>query len=102
MDFATYLQRIGENVRRARWRKGLTQQQLAGESFSTRYIADIERGSRNLTMRSAFDLAGLLGVRVVDLLDVGERGRPVDLAKVSETLKPRAGRKPRPKSRVKR
>jgi transcriptional regulator with XRE-family HTH domain len=92
MDFAVFLERLGENVRRARWRKGLTQQQLAGESFATRYVADIERGSRNVTMRTVFELAALLDVRVVDLLNVGERGQAVDLAKVPKSAAPRPGR----------
>lgn len=99
MDFAEYLKRIGGNVRRARWRKGLTQQQLAGDSFSTRYIADVERGSRNVSARTLFDLAGILGVRVVDLVNVGERGRPVDLSKVPASAAPKAGRKPKPRGR---
>jgi transcriptional regulator with XRE-family HTH domain len=94
VDFADYLKRLGQNVRRARWRKGLTQQQLAGESFSTRYIADVERGTRNVSMKTVFDLAGLLDVRVIDLIDVGERGRPVDLSKVPKSAAPRPGRKP--------
>ncbi len=84
MDFATYLKRLGKNVRRARWRRGLTQQQLAGESFSTRYVADVERGARNVSMRTVFELAALLGVRVIDLVNVGESGRPIDLSKVPE------------------
>lgn len=92
MDFAVFLKRLGENVRRARWRKGLTQQQAAGESFSTRYLADIERGSRNVTMRTVFDLAALLDVRVADLINVGERGQPIDLSKVPRSAAPRPGR----------
>ncbi len=94
MDFRDYLKRLGHNVRRARWRRGLTQQQLAGDSFSTRYIADVERGSRNVSSKTLFDLAGLLGVRVVDLLNVGERGNAVDLSKVPRSAAPRPGRKP--------
>lgn len=99
MDFADYLKRLGLNVRKARWRRGLTQQQLAGESFSTRYIADIERGSRNVSMRTVFELAALLEVRVLDLLNVGERGRPVDLSSVSSSAAPKPGRKPRDRRR---
>jgi transcriptional regulator with XRE-family HTH domain len=95
VDFSDYLVRVGENVRRARWRRGLTQQQLAGDSFSTRYVADVERGARNVSVKTLFDLAGLLGVRVVDLLSVGERGKPVDLSKVPKSAAPRPGRKPR-------
>ena len=43
MDFATFLRRTGRNLRKARWRRGLTQQDVAAEGFTYRYLQEIER-----------------------------------------------------------
>ena len=101
MDFSTFLRRTGRNLRRARWRKGLTQQDVAAEGFTYRYVQELERGVRNPSAKMLFDLAQVLDVRVVDLLEVGERRAPVKLADVPETMAPRRGRKPTVKKRAK-
>ena len=94
MDLDTLLRRLGRNVRRARWRKGWTQQELAGDSFSLRYVAEVERGKRNISVQLLNDLADVLDVRIADLLDVGERRAPVDLSLVKDSQAPKRGRKP--------
>ncbi|MFI5301895.1 MAG: helix-turn-helix transcriptional regulator [Polyangiales bacterium] len=99
MDFATYLRRLGRNLRRARWRAGKTQQDVAAAGVTLRYLADLERGDRNPSVQMLFDLAQILDVRVADLVEVGERRAPVDLAKVPESSAPKPGRKPTPKRR---
>lgn len=99
MDFATFLRRAGRNLRRARWRRGLTQQEVASEGFTYRYLQEIERGQRNPSLKMLFELAQVLDVRVGDLVEVGERRAPVKLAEVPETLAPKRGRKPSPKRR---
>ncbi|MFI5300180.1 MAG: helix-turn-helix domain-containing protein [Polyangiales bacterium] len=99
MDFKVSLKRLGKNIRRARWRVGLTQQQLAAKGLNYRYLGDLERGVRNPSLRMLHDIAEMLDVRVLDLLDVGERKAPVDLSKVSEDLAPKSGR-PRTKKRA--
>ena len=101
MDFATFLRRAGKNLRRARWRKGLTQQDVASEGFTYRYLQEIERGGRNPSLKMLFDLAQVLDVRLADLVEVGERRAPVRLADVPESLAPKRGRKPAPKKRTK-
>jgi len=102
VDFSTFLARTGRNLRRARWRKGLTQQDVASEGFTYRYLQEIERGVRNPSVKMLFDLAQVLDVRVADLVEVGERKAPVKLADVSEMLAPKRGRKPVAKKRAKR
>lgn len=99
VDFGTFLRRTGRNIRKARWRKGLTQQEVASEGFTYRYLQEIERGVRNPSLKMLFDLAGVLDVRVGDLVEVGERRAPVKLAEVSETMAPKRGRKPSTKRR---
>lgn len=94
MDLGTLLLRLGRNVRRARWRKGWTQQDLAAQGFTLRYLAEIERGKRNVSLQLLHQLADVLEVRIADLLDVGERRAPVDLSQVKDTQAPKRGRKP--------
>lgn len=60
---------VGENVLRLRRRKGLTQEQFAEASgFSQQYISDLERGLRNPTVVSLYELAHALGVGPIDLI----------------------------------
>ncbi len=79
--------------------KGWTQQEAASATgVNYRYLQELERGIRNPSLRMVFDLAQAFGVRVIDLLDVGERTRQVKLSEV-EASPPKRGRKPKPRSR---
>jgi two-component system response regulator len=61
--------KLGLVVREYRKRLGITQDELAWRSSMHRtYIADIERGSRNVTLRSILNLAQALQVTVGKLL----------------------------------
>lgn len=54
---------VGRNVRRLRLAAGMTQEQYAERSgFSQQYISDPERGRRNPTVVSLFELAQPLAV----------------------------------------
>lgn len=54
---------VGENVRRLRLAAGLTQEQLAERSgLSQQYLSDLERGLRNPTIVSLWEIAAPLGV----------------------------------------
>lgn len=60
---------VGRNVRAARVERGITQEQLAEDSdFSQQYISNLERGRRNPTIVSLFEIAQALGVTPVELL----------------------------------
>jgi len=60
---------IGDNLKRYRLRAGLTQEQLADLSgFSQFYITGLERGRRNPTLITVYELAAALGVSHVDLV----------------------------------
>ncbi len=60
---------VGENVRRVRLKKGLTQETFAEKSgFSQQYISDLERGLRNPTVVTLFELATALEVSHMDLV----------------------------------
>jgi transcriptional regulator with XRE-family HTH domain len=60
---------IGRNVRRIRGERGLTKEQFAERSgFSQQYISDLERGRRNPTVVSLFEIAEALGSTPVELL----------------------------------
>ena len=60
---------LGRNVRKCRVEAGLTQEQLSDRSgFSQQYISDMERGLRNPTMVSLYELALALGTTPVVLI----------------------------------
>ena len=60
---------VGDNVRRIRSDKGMTQEQLAELSgFSQQYLSDLERGRRNPTVVTLFELAQALGSTPVELI----------------------------------
>jgi transcriptional regulator with XRE-family HTH domain len=65
---------VGQNVRRIREKKRLTQEQFADLSgFSQQYISDLERGKRNPTVITVYELATALGVMHLDLLRPSKR-----------------------------
>ena len=67
---------VGRNVRRIRSKRGLTQEQFAEQSgFSQQYISGLERGMRNPTVVTVFELAQALGVSHLELLKVERRTR---------------------------
>ena len=61
---------VGQNFARLRQEKGLTQEDVAARSgFSQQYLSGLERGRRNPTILTLFELAQALGVTHVDLVD---------------------------------
>jgi transcriptional regulator with XRE-family HTH domain len=97
VDFATFLKRLGQNVRRARWRAGLTQQDVAAKGITYRYYQELERGQRNPSLRMLVELSDILNVRVADLLDVGETRAAVKLAEVTAAPPARGRKRKRPR-----
>jgi transcriptional regulator with XRE-family HTH domain len=60
---------VGQNLRRIRDSKKLTQEQLAEISgFSQQYLSGLERGRRNPTVVTLYELALALDVSYLDLL----------------------------------
>jgi transcriptional regulator with XRE-family HTH domain len=60
---------VGENFGRLRREKGLTQEQVeARTGFSQQYLSDLERGKRNPTVVTLFELSQALGVSPADFL----------------------------------
>lgn len=60
---------VGQNFARLRREKGLTQEQVEELSgFSQQYLSDLERGKRNPTIVTLYELAQALGVSDVDLV----------------------------------
>ncbi len=63
------VQLLGENVRKARKRSGLSQEELAFQAGMKRsYLSDLERGSRNPTVRALGRISEALGMRPDELL----------------------------------
>jgi len=60
---------VGRNFARLRQEKKLTQEQVEERSgFSQQYLSGLERGRRNPTVVTLYELAEALGVSHVDLI----------------------------------
>lgn len=60
---------VGRNVLRIRKNRGLTQEALAEISgFSQQYISGLEKGQRNPTVITLYELSRALDVDFIDLL----------------------------------
>lgn len=60
---------VGRNFARIRAEKGLTQERLAEISgLSQQYLSGLERGRRNPTIVTLFEIATALGVSHVELV----------------------------------
>jgi len=62
---------VGENFARIRREKGLTQEQVeASSGFSQQYLSGLERGHRNPTVITLYELSIVLGVGCDELIKV--------------------------------
>lgn len=60
---------LGEAVRRFRKARGLTQEDLSGlTELHRNHIGGIERGERNITIKTALSLSRALNVQLTELL----------------------------------
>ncbi|MFG1237741.1 helix-turn-helix transcriptional regulator [Xanthobacter autotrophicus DSM 597] len=60
---------VGRNFARLRQARGLTQEDVEARSgFSQQYISGLERGRRNPTVITLYELAQALGVSHVELV----------------------------------
>jgi transcriptional regulator with XRE-family HTH domain len=76
-DVERQLRSIAANVRRRRAELGLTQEEL-GEAagISYRYLQDIERGRKNITVETLVRLARALRARSIQLMRVARLQAP--------------------------
>ena len=73
MDMRTL---IGRNVRKYRLQQGLTQEELSARcGFGQNYLSDLERGRRNPTVVTLWEIAQTLGVTPVDLITPDQQAR---------------------------
>jgi XRE family aerobic/anaerobic benzoate catabolism transcriptional regulator len=83
---ATYLRLLGERIREARARRGMTRKLLARDSgVSERYLAQLEAGQGNISIALLRQVAQAMGLPLGDLVR-DEPDRPVELTLLIQTL----------------
>ena len=61
---------MGENIKKYRLKKGLSQQVLADRSIlSYEYICRVEKGQKFISLRSLFRIADALEIKMSDLIN---------------------------------
>lgn len=66
-------QLVGRNFARLRKARGLTQEEVEARSgVSQQYLSSLERGRRNPTVITLYELARVLDVTVADLVQADE------------------------------
>ena len=81
-----FLQELGERVRAARARSGMTRRDLAGESgVSERYLAQLEAGQGNISVLLLQKVATALSVPYAELLTEQDE-QPVELKLIQQFL----------------
>jgi XRE family aerobic/anaerobic benzoate catabolism transcriptional regulator len=82
-----FLRDLGERVRSARARTGMTRRDLAGESgVSERYLAHLEGGHGNISVLLLQKVAGALNLSLADLL-IEQDQQAVELKLIQEFLR---------------
>jgi transcriptional regulator with XRE-family HTH domain len=69
VDESALAKRIGDRLRAARVRRGLSQREVAGERYTSQYVSSLERGAVKPSMAALNYLADRLEVPVRNLLD---------------------------------
>jgi len=81
-----YLRLLGERIRAARARRGMTRKILARDSkVSERYLALLEAGSGNISIVLLRQVAHAIGIPIADLVRE-DADRPVELTLLIQTL----------------
>jgi XRE family aerobic/anaerobic benzoate catabolism transcriptional regulator len=83
---ADYLRLLGDRIRQARARRGMTRKILARDSgVSERYLAQLEAGQGNISIILLRAIAEAMGLPLTDLVR-DEPDRPVELTLMIQTL----------------
>lgn len=70
---------LGDRIREARKRMGISQEQLAHLSGMHRtYVSSVERGERNISVLNLLSIAGVLGVDAGDIVTGLTRAPKID------------------------
>src|SRR5579872_3947194 len=81
-----YLRLLGDRVREARARRGMTRKILARDSqVSERYLAQLEAGQGNISIALLRQIAHAMGLPLTDLVREGPE-RPLELTLLIQTL----------------
>jgi transcriptional regulator with XRE-family HTH domain len=102
VTYEELLASVCENIRRARWAAGMTQEEVAARGFALKHYQEIEAGARQVTLKSLARLSDIFGVPVAALVETEGRAAlatRVPLAAQAVTP-PKRGRKPNATGRI--
>jgi len=64
-----FLKKLGENIRKCRMQKDISQEELAYQADLDRtYISGIERGDRNISVLTFKKISNVIGIEILDIL----------------------------------
>jgi len=77
-DWAKFKTNFSSALRQRRKALGLSQQELAKTSgFSRSYIADVERGARSITLKTAWKIANCMNIKLSKLVTQSEQDNSI-------------------------
>src|SRR5207302_7393818 len=83
---------LGQRIRQLRTRRGMTQQDLAGEDYSKSYISAIEQGKTRPSLNALQRMSARLDVPASTLLDPDAHGfAPFDAEQMHRRVRRRRG-----------
>jgi transcriptional regulator with XRE-family HTH domain len=69
---------LGQRLRALRKQRALSQERLGqGSGLSGKFIGEVERGEKSISLDSLYHVSVALGVSLPDLTDVGDKRRTV-------------------------
>jgi len=78
VNLQSFRRRVGENIKRARWRRSLTQEAVASRTCSLKTFAELERGRGNPTLETLFTIARVLHTTPASLIEMDPEATRAD------------------------
>ncbi|OGK83401.1 MAG: hypothetical protein A2W08_02670 [Candidatus Rokubacteria bacterium RBG_16_73_20] len=85
---------LGQRLRALRKQRSLSQERLGERAnLSGKFIGEVERGEKSISMDSLYRVAAALEVPLRDLMDVGDKHQPIPTEEAEKIFALVAGRR---------